>query len=51
LEALPEIQFFENLEKNCEGDYFFEVLIMNLKNNALAQQKKYLMQKIKKNLS
>jgi hypothetical protein len=39
-ETLPDHEFFEGLEKNCEKDHFFEVLVMNLKNNALAQQKK-----------
>jgi hypothetical protein len=39
-ETLPNQDFFEGLEKNCEDDVFFEVLIMNLKNNALAQPKK-----------
>jgi hypothetical protein len=40
IETLPGPAFFENIEKNCDGDIFFEVLIMHLKNNALAQQKK-----------
>ena len=38
LEELPNLNFFETLELNCNPCTFFEVLVMNIKNSALAHQ-------------
>jgi hypothetical protein len=32
LETLPDLEFSENIEKSCTADFFFESLVMNLKN-------------------
>jgi hypothetical protein len=40
LETLPDPEFFFNLPLSCEDDFFFEGLIMEVKNNTLSLQKK-----------
>jgi Reverse transcriptase (RNA-dependent DNA polymerase) len=39
-ELLPDLTFFEAIEKTCTDAVFFETLIMNLKNSVLTDQKK-----------
>jgi exonuclease III len=38
IQDLPDSDYFDNLEKNCENDIFFEVLISEMRNRALSFQ-------------
>jgi hypothetical protein len=42
---LPDQEFFENLQLECEDDIFFEILTMSLKNETLSFQSTFFAQK------
>jgi Reverse transcriptase (RNA-dependent DNA polymerase) len=50
-ETLPDLEFFENIDKSCSADIFFESLLLSVKNSVLSQQHKiYKVKNAKKNL-
>ena len=40
-DRLPELEFFEGLELECQNDSFFESLLMCIKNDSLSQQSSF----------
>jgi exonuclease III len=52
LETMPDIEYFEGLEKSCPDDVFFETLASSIKNTVLSEQQKIYKEKTckKKNL-